>query len=250
MRCYYVYFQKGAKTMKKISAVLMLLSIMFILNTTPVSADSNYLTETQKKYLIKVGYPLEFKYQLDDWYHEIQQYDSFGYGFYTHYDMMCNFVYHMREATNPNNVSDFAKVARGVYDEISDVYDTPIESMNGIWDSLTNRVESGYSVWSNYYKAASNYGLNSLNRNMNEYWLSSSIRKPLVDACKTGQKAKKALVRAYTISFRKFGYGANPRPTNFRFTNLKSGYFYFVERNRKLKDDEIKIGAFYHSKTN
>lgn len=122
--------------------------------------------------------------------------------------------------------------------------------MNGIWDSLTNRVESGDPNWSTYFDAASFAGLNSLNPNMGgEYWANQPVTNPLVDACQTGQTAKAMLVKAYTTSFRKFGLGANPGGSNFRFTNLPSDYYYFVETESYNPNSQIKIGAFVHSRS-
>lgn len=203
-------------------------------------ASTNSLTEAQKDQLIQLGYPSSYRIYLNDWYNEIKKYDPFSYGSFSHFGMLCNFVSAMKYETDKENLPDFAAIARATYDEVSDVSaSVMVYSLKGIWDSLTNRVLSP-NFGNSYTDAA--LGLNSYTD-----WYNPGVINPLEDS--SGDSVtREALLKAYTISFKKHRLGANPGYPHFKLTNLPNNYCYFYESNRPLQPNEIRRGAFIHSK--
>ncbi len=224
--------------MKKIFTLVLLLSFIFTQSITQVSANTDSLTEKQKDILIELGYPSDYRAYLDSWYDEVCNYDSSEGGSFTKFGMLCNFVSNMKYTTDRNNLSDFAAIARAVYDEVSNVPARKMKySMKGIWDSLTNRVlKYDYE----YIDAAG--GLNSFTD-----WKNPGVIDPLRDAS-GDERTREVLLYSYVISFKKHQLGMSSSYPHFKLTNLPKNYCFFYESDRSLEDGELRRGAFIHSK--
>lgn len=230
--------------MKKITVLMLSLVMILSAFSSFTFADSyDVLTEDQKANLINLGYPSTYKGSMQKWYENIQDEigDPFAYGSFTHYGVMCNFVSSMKKTTDPSSLSDFEYVARGAFDEAANESGQRVESLEAVWDCLTNRVKGYNHIWSNYRIAGEKWGLNSINPKYSQYWKGQNVIRPL-ESASFSNEARITLIKSYMIAFNKFQQGANPPSPHYKLTDLPDEYTFF---NKEKLEHSIKKGAFW-----
>lgn len=236
--------------MKKYLSLMLVLGLVLISGSAVSVQGSGYtLTESPKQTLYDLGYPQQSSSYINSWYNEFMEgigHNSFHFGSFNAFGAFRIFVTNMQNETNPNNVSDFAFVARGVFDEVAMHPGKRIEDTKYIYDSLTNRVQNYSDTWGNYKQAASKWGLNSLNPDYWEYWQSMNVRRP-IESASFSPEARQAVIFSYVIAWDKFQCGANPVSNpHFRLTNLPGEYVYFNKSTTYPTNNPILRGSYYY----
>lgn len=243
------------KLKKKILPLVLLCTLVIGNAAATTHASAASLSQSQKEQCYDKGYPRGYRSNLDNFYEAFQDLggDSLPMGGSTFSEFL-NFI-DVVEDVSSSESDPYSALTRAMFLEVSNFGSKRIESIDGVADSLTNRllVRDGYD----YFSAASR-ALDGLNSSKPVTYWHDIMKQPIARACDNGMMGIESLVhsyiRTYSLMYNEeylWQYSSDDNPAEEykhynRFSNVPEGYIFF---NETPGAGRIKCGNFYFRKT-